>query len=86
MKIKPLHDVIAVKMDEVTTTTASGIVLASNKEKSQKAVVLAVGGDIQGIQEGDTLVLTPFAKLTEMKIDGEMITFIKLVDVVAKLN
>jgi co-chaperonin GroES (HSP10) len=35
MKIKPLHDVIAVKMDEVTTTTASGIVLASNKEKFQ---------------------------------------------------
>lgn len=86
MKIKPLNDVIAVKMDATDKTTASGIILASVKETPQRAIVLAVGNEVEDINEGDVLVLTPFAKLTSMKHEGEDVTFIRVSDVVAKLN
>lgn len=86
MKIKPLNDVIAVKMDGTDKTTASGIILASVNETPQRAIVLAVGNEVEDINEGDVLVLTPFAKLTSMKHEGEDVTFIRVSDVVAKLN
>jgi chaperonin GroES len=79
MKIRPLGDMVVVKMIEAEETTKSGIVLpGSAKEKPQMAEVLAVGpgGVVDGkevkmeLKPGDKVIARKYAG-TEIKLEGQ---------------
>lgn len=90
MNLKPLGDRLIIKKVEVEEKTKSGIVLPSTaKEQPQMAEVLAVGPDITGdekkkdqIKVGDKVIFSKYAG-TEVKLDGEELTILKLSDILA---
>jgi chaperonin GroES len=91
MKIKPLADRVVVKMVPAEEKTESGIILAgSAKEKSQIAVITAVGpgGLVEGkeikmhVNVGDKVLIGKYAG-TEVKLDGEEYTILRQSDVLA---
>jgi len=90
MNLKPLGDRVVIKKLEAKEKTKSGIVLPSSaKEQPQMAKVVAIGADILNdekkknqIKEGDTVIFSQYAG-TEVKIDGEEYTILKLNDILA---
>ena len=91
MKLKPLADNVVIKATEAEETTKSGIVLTSAaQEKPQVALVVAVGpgGMVDGkevsmtVKPGDKVVAAKYSG-TEIKIDGEEYTILKLADILA---
>ncbi|QQY80135.1 chaperonin GroES [Keratinibaculum paraultunense] len=90
MNLKPLGDRVVIKKLEAEEKTKSGIVLPSSaKEQPQMAKVVAIGADILNdekkknqIKEGDTVIFSQYAG-TEVKIDGEEYTILKLNDILA---
>ncbi len=90
MNLKPLGDRVVIKKVEAEEKTKSGIVLPSSaKEQPQMAKVIAIGADILNdekkkdqIKEGDTVIFSQYAG-TEVKIDGEEYTILKLNDILA---
>ena len=91
MKLNPLADRVVVKMVEMEETTKSGIILtASAKEKPQIAEVVAVGpgGLVDGkevkmtVNVGDKVIAAKYSG-TEIKVDGEEYTVLKVSDILA---
>ena len=90
MKLKPMADNILLKQSEAAETTASGIILASTKEKPLMAEVVAVGpgGIVDGkevqmqVKVGEKVIYSKYAG-TEVKLDGVDYKFVKLEDVLA---
>jgi len=87
MKIKPLADRVVIKMVEAEETTKSGIVLpGSAKEKPQVAEILAVGPGTEEVKMevkvGDKVLVSKYGG-TEVKIDGEEFTIMKMSDLLA---
>ena len=91
MKVKPLFDKVVVKATQKEETTKSGFILPSaSQEKSQTAVVVAVGpgGLIDGkevvmqVKEGDVVLYAKYSG-SEFKIDGEELTIIRQSDILA---
>ena len=91
MTIKPLGDNVVIKAVEAEETTKSGIVLTSaGKEKPQIAEVVAVGpgGLVDGkevvmtVKAGDKVVAAKYSG-TDVKIDGEEYTVVRLSDILA---
>lgn len=90
MNLKPLNDRVVIKKIEVKETTKSGIVLpTSAKEEPQISEVVALGPSItedekkkDKIKVGDRVIASKFSG-TEVKLDGEEYTIIKLNDVLA---
>ena len=91
MTVKPLGDRVVIKNVEAEETTKSGLILTSAaKEKSQMAVVLAVGpgGNVDGkeikmqVTEGQTVIYSKYAG-TEVKIDGEELIIVRQSDILA---
>ena len=90
MNLKPLGDRVVIKKLEAEEKTKSGIVLPSSaKEQPQMAEIMAIGGDIlkdekkkDQIKVGDTVIFSQYAG-TEVKIDGEEYTILKLTDILA---
>ena len=88
MKIRPLGDRIVIKKVEAEEKTKSGIVLpGSAKEQPQMAEVIAVGPTIsedekkkEEIKVGDKVITSKFTG-TEVKLDGEEYTIVKLNDI-----
>ena len=85
MKVKPLFDKVVVK------ATKNGFILpSSSQEKSQTAVVVAVGpgGMVDGnevkmqVKEGDVVLYAKYSG-SEFKIDGEELTIIRQSDILA---
>ena len=76
-------DVVLEKMEE-ESTTASGIILTSTKEKSKFAKVIAMGNDIKeaGYQTGDEVLYREYAGTTISYKDAEYIV-IKDEDIIA---
>lgn len=79
MKIRPLGEMVVVKMTEAEETTKSGIVLPGTaKEKPQMAEVIAVGpgGIVDGkeikmeVKIGDKVIARKYAG-TEIKLEGQ---------------
>ncbi len=87
MTIKPLQDRVVIKMVEAEETTKSGIILAgSAKEKPQIAEVVAVGPgktDVEMTVSVGDKVLTSKYSGTEVKVDGEEYTILKMEDILA---
>ena len=91
MTVKPLGDRVVIKNCEAEETTKSGLVLPSAaKEKSQMAIVLAVGpgGNVDGkeikmqVKEGQKVIYSKYAG-TEVKVDGEELIIVRQSDILA---
>ena len=90
MNLRPLGDRVVIKKVEAEETTKSGIVLpGSAKEQPQIAEVLAIGADITKDEEkkdqikvGDKVIFSQYSG-TEVKLDGEELTVLKLEDILA---
>jgi chaperonin GroES len=90
MSLKPLGDRVIIKKIEAEERTKSGIVLPSTaKEEPSMAEVVAVGADILNdekkkdqIKVGDRVIFSKYAG-TEVKLDGQELTILKLSDILA---
>ena len=90
MNLRPLGDRVVIKKVEAEEKTKSGIVLpGSAKEQPQIAEVIAIGADItkdekkkDQIKVGDKVIFSQYSG-TEVKIDGEEVTILKLTDILA---
>jgi len=89
MKIRPLGEMVVLKMIEAEETTKSGIVLpGSAKEKPQMAEVIAVGpgGLVEGkevkmeLKVGDKVIARKYAG-TEIKLEGQEYIVLRQADV-----
>ena len=74
MKIRPLGEMVVVKMAEAEETTKSGIILAGTaKEKPQRGTVVAVGNGTKDqamtVKVGDEVLYGKYSG-TEIAIDG----------------
>lgn len=91
MMLKPLFDRVVVEHIENNETTASGLFLPTKaQEKSQMAVVVAVGagGLVDGkevtmeVAAGDKILYSKYAG-SEFKIDGKEYVIIRQSDILA---
>ena len=91
MKLKPLSDRVVLKSVKAEETTKSGIVLSgSAKEKPQVFEVIAAGPGamVDGqlvpmtVKAGDQVICSQYAG-TEVKLDGETCTVVRLDDILA---
>ena len=82
MKLKPMADNILLKQAEAAESTASGIILATTKEKPAFYEVMSAGPDVKEIKAGDKVVVGNFTG-SDIKLDGVDYKFVKLEDVLA---
>ena len=82
MKLKPMADNILLKQAEAAETTASGIILATAKEKPAFYEVMSAGPDVKDIKAGDKVLFGNFTG-SDIKLDGVDYKFVKLEDVLA---
>lgn len=91
MNIKPLFDRVVLKIEKEQTTNVGGIFLPDmSKEKSQIAIVVAVGkgGNVDGketkmeVKVGDKVLFSKFAG-TEFKYNNQDLLIIKQTDILA---
>lgn len=85
MNIKPLQDRVVIKMLEAEETTKGGIILsAASKEKPQIAEVVAVGPGKENVKMevkvGDKVLTSKYSG-TEVKIEDEEYTILKMEDI-----
>lgn len=93
MNIRPLHDKVILKREDIETKSAGGIVLTgSAAEKSTRAKVLAVGpgrllenGSVHPmhVKVGDTVIFSEGYGLKTEKIDGEEVLILSEDDILA---
>ena len=85
MKVRPLADRVLVKTEKTESKTASGIIIPDTaQEKTQTAVVIAVGDDKEKIKvaAGHRIMYDKYAG-TSIKIDGEEHLILKAGDIIA---
>ena len=87
MKIKPLADRVLVKQVPAETKTASGLIIPDTaQEKTQAAVVEAVGPGTEkekiSVNVGDKILYDKYAGTT-IKADGEEYLILKRADIIA---
>ena len=81
MNFKPLGDRVLVERVEETNTTASGIIIPDNaKEKPSEGKVLAIGGDVEDVKEGDVVVFGKYSG-TELVLDGKEYLVLEVSDI-----
>ncbi|MBO5692139.1 MAG: co-chaperone GroES [Spirochaetaceae bacterium] len=85
MKVIPLADRVLVKTEKTESKTASGIIIPDTaQEKTQVAVVIAVGDDKEKIKvkDGDRIMYDKYSG-TNIKIEGEDHLILKADDIIA---
>ena len=85
MTLKPLADRVLAKTEKSEAKTASGIIIPDTaQEKTQIAVVVAVGDDSEKIKvaPGQRIMYDKYAGTT-VKIDGEEHLILKAADIIA---
>ncbi|MBN1617620.1 MAG: co-chaperone GroES [Spirochaetales bacterium] len=88
MKLKPLADRVLVKADKLEAKTAGGIIIPDTaQEKTQTAIVVAVGDDKEKIKvaAGQKVLFEKYAG-TQVKIDGEDHLVLKAADIIAVIE
>ncbi len=88
MKVRPLADRVLVKTEKTESKTASGIIIPDTaQEKTQTAVVIAVGDDKEKIKvkAGERVMYDKYAG-TAVKIDGEDHLILKAADIIAVID
>ncbi len=86
MKVTPLEDRVLVKPIEAEEKTSGGIYIpATAQEKTQEAIVVAVGSsDKIKVKPDDKIIHDKYAG-TSIKIDGKEHIFLKAEDIIALL-
>jgi chaperonin GroES len=70
MNFQPLGNRVLVERVEDSKTTASGIIIPDNaKEKPSQGKIVAVGGDVEAISVGDTVVFGKYSG-NDITLDG----------------
>jgi chaperonin GroES len=70
MNFQPLGNRVLVERVEERQTTASGIIIPDNaKEKPSQGKIVAVGGDVEAISVGDTVVFGKYSG-NDITLDG----------------
>ena len=83
MTIKPLGERVLVKMDKVEEKTAGGIFIPqTSQEKTQIAVVEAIGDDVKTVKVGQKILHDKYAG-TQVKMDNEEYLILNIKDVLA---
>jgi chaperonin GroES len=87
MKVKPLGDRILVKMQEMETKTAGGILIPQTaQEKTQEGIVVAIGDDEAiKVKVNDRVIYDKYAGTT-IKVGGDEQLILKASDVLAKIS
>ena len=87
MTIKPMGDRLLVKMEQIQEKTAGGIFIPQTaQEKTQMAVVQAVGDDETiKVKKGDRILYDKYAGTT-VKTDGEEMLILHMTDVLAVID
>lgn len=90
MKLKPLADRVLLKQAKAETKTASGIIIPETaQEKTQEAVVEAVGPGTEKekitVKVGDRVMYDKYAG-TQIKMDGEDYLIVKNSDIIAVIE
>ena len=72
MNFQPLGDRVLVKVQEVVTKTASGIIIPENasQEKPTTAEVVAIGSEVKDIVIGDQVMYAQYARTATVTVDG----------------
>ncbi len=85
MKITPLADRVLVQVEKTESKTASGIIIPDTaQEKTQIAVVIAVGDDSEKIKVKEKMrVMYDKYAGTQIKLDGEDCLILKAEDIIA---
>jgi chaperonin GroES len=80
---KPLRDYVLAQPAEAQTKTKSGIILPdSAAEKSEEAVVKAIGKDVKEVKVGDHITYKSYST-TEKKVGNDKYILVKEEDIVA---
>ncbi len=85
MKVTPLQDRVLVQIEKTESKTASGIIIPDTaQEKTQIAVVIAIGDDSEKIkvQPKQRVMYDKYAG-TQIKLDGEDCLILKADDIIA---
>ncbi|MBR6235898.1 MAG: co-chaperone GroES [Spirochaetales bacterium] len=83
MTIKPLGERVLVKMDKVEEKTAGGIFIPQTaQEKTQIAVVEAIGDEVKTVKVGQKILHDKYAG-TSVKMDNEEYLILNIKDVLA---
>ena len=83
MTIKPLGERVLVKMDKVEEKTAGGLFIPQTaQEKTQIAVVEAIGDEVKTVKVGQKILHDKYAG-TSVKMDGEEYLILNIKDVLA---
>ena len=94
MKLRPLLDKVVLKKEEAVETTKAGIILPdSAKEKPEVSVIVAVGpgGMVDGkevvmtLKEGEKVITSKYSG-TEIKLDKEEYTIVRISDILAVVD
>ena len=93
MAIRPLHDRVIIKREEVESKSAGGIVLTgSAAEKSTRGSVIAVGhgrvldsGEVKplDVKVGDSVIFNDGYGVKTEKLDGEEVLILSESDILA---
>lgn len=82
--IKPLRDLLLIKLDEIAKQTKTGLYVEHGWEKTQStATILAVGNDVKNFKKGDRVMINPYA-LLDVDSDGETYQFLREGDILAR--
>ena len=85
MSLKPLKDRVVAKVEKPAETTASGLLLPSDsKEKSNFAIVEAVGPDVKSVKKNDKIIYKEYST-TNVKIDDTDYIIVDEKDILATL-
>ena len=83
MTIKPLGERVLVKMDKIEEKTAGGIYIPQTaQEKTQIAVVEAIGDEVKAVKVGQKILHDKYAG-TQVKMDNEEYLILNIKDVLA---
>ena len=86
MTIKPLGERVLVKMDKVEEKTAGGIFIPQTaQEKTQIAVVEAIGDEVKTVKVGEKILHDKYAGTT-FKQDGDEYLILNIKDVLAVIK
>ena len=84
--IKPLHNRVVIKVDEIKDRTDSGILVSSDTQKKPtKGLVLAVGERVETIKLGDYITYPEFSG-DNLMIDGELYLIMRESEVLAVIG
>ncbi|MCF0262268.1 MAG: co-chaperone GroES [Sphaerochaetaceae bacterium] len=86
MTIKPLAERVLVKMDKVEEKTVGGIFIPQTaQEKTQIAVVQAIGEEVKTIKVGQKILHDKYSG-TSVKLDNEEYLILNIKDVLAVIE